>query len=107
MCGDSILKEMDRQRKRFPVSPSQLDSYMVWKPGTTPYPNESLPLSTYSMDRNTYHQGQVLPYPARESCPGGPPAAAAASPAMPTQDRFPPGVPEVSLGFVCLFVCLF
>jgi hypothetical protein len=93
MCGDSILKELQRTRRVFPYTPWELEHYICWKPGTVPTPNDTHPLSMYVVEKTTLHPGQKLPLPARESCPGG--GVADVNDRGATRD-FPPGVPEVS-----------
>lgn len=91
MCGDNILKEMIRARELFPFTPGEMDHYLAWKPGTHPTPNDQHEWNTYSMERDTSHPLQPLPFPVKESCPGGETADQAAG----ASKEFPPGVPEV------------
>lgn len=96
MCGDSILKELQRARRLFPYTPWELDHYMLWKPGTIPTPNDTHPLFTYVVERSTIHPGQLLPLPVRESCPGGGGANVNNTGELGDCQDFPQGVPDVS-----------
>ncbi len=78
-----------------PYGPQELDSYLCWKEGVLPTPNTSYDLAAYSLDQSTLHQGQMLPIPARESCPGGPGAGAEKEGNGRGSIGFPHGVPEV------------
>lgn len=101
MCGDSILKEMQRKRKQLPYTAQELDRHVCWKEGVVPTPNLNLDLQSYSIENHNFHAEQIWPLPVRESCPGAASAEERREQEKGTSD-FPQGIPEVCVTVLTL-----
>ena len=71
VCIESVLKWLDKALKESRYEPLELDRYICWKEGFKSTPNISYTLSKFTKVGMGQHDGLDIPYPPKESCPGG------------------------------------
>ena len=93
VCMDSIVKLLEKSLlEGGEHSVMDLDRYLIWRPGSKATSNHSYTLHKYTREGMARNTRLPLPYPPKESCPGGEGACDSSQ----SEGGIPSGVPEVS-----------
>ena len=101
VCIDSILKWLDRARKEARIEALELDRFVYFQENCKGSANYSYPLRMFIKEDMRNHDRLEIPYPPRESCPGGDEGEETGAAAV--DDGVPAGVPEVC---ACARMCV-